>query len=64
MRSRLASLPLSGFGVGVPLSGTKLYNVTACAFGRNDDTTDLYDDLDATRSFDYALGGATGGAAC
>jgi hypothetical protein len=45
--------------------GNQLYNVTAFAFGRNDDTADLYDDVDATPSFDYALGGpAGGGAAC
>ena len=58
-------VPLNGgFGVGVPLSGKTLYNVTAFGFGRNDDTTDIYDDVDATHSFDYALGGATGGAVC
>lgn len=58
-------VPLNGgFGVGVPVSGKTLYNVTAFGFGRNDDTTDIYDDVDATHSFDYALGGATGGAAC
>ena len=53
-----------GFGVGLPL-GNELYNVTAFAFGRNDDNTDIYDDVDATPAFDYALGGpAGGGAAC
>jgi hypothetical protein len=58
-------VPLNGgFGVGVPVNGKTLYNVTAFGFGRNDDTTDVYDDVDATHSFDYALGGATGGAAC
>jgi hypothetical protein len=39
--------------------------VTAFTFGRNDDNADIYDDVDATPSFDYALGGlAGGGAAC
>jgi len=46
-----------------PVQGATLYNVTALAFGRNADT-DLYADVDATPSFDYALGSATGGTAC
>src|SRR6266511_1518869 len=37
-----------------PVQGATLYNVTALAFGRNADT-DLYADVDATPSFDYAL---------
>jgi hypothetical protein len=58
-------VPLNGgFGVGVPVGGKTLYSVTAFGFGRNDDTTDVYDDVDATHSFDYALGGAAGGAVC
>jgi hypothetical protein len=51
-----------GFGVGLPI-GNQLYNVTAFSFGRND-ANDLYADVDATHSFDFALGGATGGGVC
>jgi hypothetical protein len=40
-----------------------LYNVTALSGGRNADN-DLYADVDATPSFDYVLGSATGGATC
>ena len=53
-----------GFGLGLPV-GKTLYNVTAFSFGRNDDNTDVYSDVDATHAFDFALGGsAGGGAAC
>jgi len=53
-----------GFGLGLPV-GKTLYNVTAFSFGRNDDNTDVYSDVDATHAFDFALGGsAAGGAAC
>jgi hypothetical protein len=53
-----------GFGIGLPV-GKTLYNVTAFSFGRNDDNTDVYADVDATHAFDFALGGpAGGGAAC
>ncbi len=53
-----------GFGVGLPL-GSTLYSVTGLTFGRNNDSIELYDDVDATPSFDYAVGGpAVGGAAC
>jgi hypothetical protein len=53
-----------GFGIGLPLGNT-LYNVTAFSFGRNNDTSDIYADVDATHAFDFALGGpAGGGAAC
>ena len=51
-----------GFGVGLPL-GNQLYDATAFTFGRND-ANDLYADVDATHSFDFALGGATGGSVC
>ena len=51
-----------GFGVGLPL-GNQLYNVTAFTFGR-DAADDLYADVDATHSFDFALGGAPGGTVC
>jgi hypothetical protein len=53
-----------GFGIGLPV-GKTLYNVTAFSFGRNNDNTDIYADVDATHAFDFALGGpAGGGAAC
>jgi hypothetical protein len=42
-------------GFGVPIDGTKLYNVTAFTFGRNNASTDLYADVDATGSFDYTM---------
>jgi hypothetical protein len=51
-----------GFGVGLPV-GNKLYNVTAFTFGRND-ASDIYDDVDASHAFDFALGGPSGGTAC
>jgi hypothetical protein len=51
-----------GFGIGLPV-GNKLYNVTAFTFGRND-ANDIYADVDASHSFDFALGGPTGGTAC
>jgi hypothetical protein len=51
-----------GFGIGLPL-GNQLYNVTAFTFGRND-ANDIYDDVDASRSFDFTLGGPSGGKAC
>ncbi len=52
-----------GFGIGLPV-GNKLYNVTAFSFGRDNDNTDIYADVDATHSFDFALGGPAGGGAC
>ena len=57
----VADVPLSAFGS--PVNGPLLYNVTALSGGRNADA-DLYADVDATHSFDYVLGSATGGAAC
>jgi hypothetical protein len=51
-----------GFGIGLPV-GNQLYNVTAFTFGRND-ANDIYADVDASHSFDFALGGPTGGTAC
>jgi hypothetical protein len=51
-----------GFGIGLPV-GKTLYNVTAFTFGR-DDANDIYDDVDASHSFDFALGGPTAGTAC
>ena len=57
----VADVPLSAFGA--PVNGPLLYNVTALSGGRNADD-DLYADVDATPSFDYVLGSATGGAAC
>ncbi len=51
-----------GFGIGLPV-GNALYNVTAFTFGRND-ANDLYADVDATHSFDFALGGTPGGSPC
>jgi hypothetical protein len=49
--------------LGKPVQGTTLFNVTALTFGRNADA-DIYADVDATSSFDYVLGSATGGSAC
>ena len=51
-----------GFGIGLPVGNT-LYNVTAFTFGRND-ANDIYADVDASHSFDFALGGPSGGTAC
>ena len=50
-------------GQSAPVSGPLLYNVTALSGGRNADV-DLYADVDATPSFDYVLGSASGGATC
>jgi hypothetical protein len=47
-----------GFGDGRPILGNTLFNVTALSAGRNS-STDLYADVDATRSFDYVLGTIT-----
>jgi hypothetical protein len=56
-------VPLNGgFGIGLPVGNT-LYNVTAFTFGR-DDPNDIYADVDASHSFDFALGGPSGGTAC
>jgi hypothetical protein len=46
-----------GFGPNRPILGGSLFNVTALSAGRNSTPYDVYADLDATRSFDYALGG-------
>jgi len=46
----------TGFGAGRPINGSVLYNVTAFSGGRNDATTDVYADVDATRSFDFQVG--------
>jgi hypothetical protein len=51
-------------GLGFPVRGTTLYSVTAFTAGRNDDTADVYADVDATPSFDFSLGTLTAGAAC
>ena len=48
-----------GFGIGLPV-GNMLYNVTAFTFGRND-ANDIYADVDASHTFDFALGGPSGG---
>jgi hypothetical protein len=56
-----ADVPLAS--LGKPVQGTTLFNVTALTFGRNADA-DIYADVDATPSFDYVLGSATGGSAC
>jgi hypothetical protein len=51
-------VPISGgFGPGRPILGSTLYNVTALSAGRNNSSTDIYADLDATRAFDFAVGG-------
>ena len=52
-------VPLDGFGPGRPILGNRLYNVTALSFGRDNARTDLYTDVDATRSFDFTLGNVT-----
>jgi hypothetical protein len=57
----------NGFGTGRPILGDTIYNVTALSAGRseipatpvNDDF--LYRDVDATKSFDFKLGGGGGG---
>jgi hypothetical protein len=45
-----------GFGADRPINGATLYSVIAFSGGRNDATTDVYADLDSTRSFDYVIG--------
>ncbi len=50
-----------GFGANRPIFGNTLFNVTALSGGRNNDTLDVYADVDATRSFDFVLGGGGGG---
>jgi hypothetical protein len=41
-------------GFGSPVHGSTLYNVTAFTFGRSNSVDDLYADVDATGSFDFA----------
>jgi hypothetical protein len=61
----VVDVPLQGgFGGSWPITGTKLYSVTAFSFGRSDPLTDVYADVDATHAFDYRLGSASGGASC
>jgi hypothetical protein len=55
-------VPLSGFGK--PIQGTTLYNVTGLTFGRNGTDADIYADVDAAPSFDYALGSSAAGGVC
>jgi hypothetical protein len=50
----------TGFGAGRAINGSVLYNVTALSGGRNDAMTDIYSDVDATRSFDLPLGNISG----
>jgi hypothetical protein len=45
-----------GFGADRPINGPTLFSVTAFSGGRSNSTTDIYSDLDSTRSFDYVLG--------
>jgi hypothetical protein len=47
----------TGFGANRPIFGDTLFNVTALSAGRNNPLTDIYADVDATRAFDYKLGG-------
>src|SRR5207245_2647185 len=49
----------NGFGLGRPINGTVLYNVTAFSGGRNT-ADDVYADADSTRSFDFPLGNISG----
>ncbi len=44
-----------GFGPGRPILENVLRNVTALSAGRNDASTDIYADVDATRAFDYPI---------
>jgi hypothetical protein len=44
-----------GFGPGRPILENTIRNVTALSAGRNDASTDIYADLDATKAFDYPL---------
>lgn len=48
-----------GFGANRPIFGDLLYNVTAFTLGRNNDSTDLYADVDATRAFNFQLNGTS-----
>jgi hypothetical protein len=48
------TVPLAS-GFGIPVHGTTLYNATAFTFGRDDATTDLYADVDATAPFDVPV---------
>lgn len=53
-------IPLDGgFGEGRPILGDTLFYVTALSGGRNGGS-DLYADLDATRSFNFRLGEVVG----
>ncbi|HEY8408597.1 MAG TPA: hypothetical protein VIK66_11515 [Gaiellaceae bacterium] len=47
-------VPLAS-GFGVPVHGTTLYNAAAFTFGRNNASTDLYADVDATAAFDVTV---------
>jgi hypothetical protein len=58
----VVDVPLQG--LGFPVNGTTLYNVTAFTFGRNDADTDIYADVDGAPSFDFALGTVTAGPPC
>ncbi len=42
-------------GFGVPVTGKKLYSLTAFTFGRNNPVDDLYADVDATQPFDFSV---------
>lgn len=53
----------AGFGANRPVNDDILYSVTAFSGGRNT-ASDVYLDLDSTRSFDYALGGGAHTAPC
>jgi hypothetical protein len=49
-------VPLDGgFGANRPILGPLLYSVTGFTFGRDGDVDLVYDDVDATHSFDYVL---------
>jgi hypothetical protein len=48
-------LPLTAFGAGRPIGNT-LFNVAAFSAGRDNAATDVYADVDSTRSFDFTLG--------
>jgi hypothetical protein len=44
-----------GFGPGRPILENTLRNVTALSAGRNNSSTDIYADIDATRAFDFPI---------
>ncbi|HBY93664.1 MAG TPA: hypothetical protein DEP84_06785, partial [Chloroflexi bacterium] len=53
-------VPLEGgLGANRPIFGDTLFNVTAFSGGRDNASTDIYADVDATRAFDFQLSSVT-----